>query len=125
MPLGWDWRVGVGMISAFAAREVFVSATALTFHIAEDDEDNMQQSLINSMRTARHEQTGKPVFTVSSVVAIVIFFMFALQCTSTLAVVRKETGSWKMPLIQQVAFTTIGYGLGWLAVVLLNAVGIA
>lgn len=125
IPLGWDWRVGVGMISAFAAREVFVSATALTFHIAEDDEDNMQQSLINSMRTARHEQTGKPVFTVSSVVAIVIFFMFALQCTSTLAVVRKETGSWKMPLIQQVAFTSIGYGLGWLAVVLLNAVGIA
>lgn len=121
-PLGWDWRVGVGLISAFAAREVFVSALALTLRISDDDD--LQTSMLSSMRDARLANSEKPLFTTASTVALIVFFMIAMQCISTLAVSRKETGSWKIPVIQQGVYSITAY-LAALAVVnVLHAWGI-
>ncbi len=110
-PLGWDWRIGVSLISAFAAREVFVSSMAITFSItsAEDDEKNLQKSMLTSMREAKQFGTDKPLFTIASTLALIIYFVFAMQCLSTVAVARKETGSWRIPLLQIVLYTTMAY----------------
>ena len=125
-PLGWDWRVGVSLISAFAAREIFVSAMAITFNIteSEDDEDNFQQSILSSMKEARSPDGTKPLFTIASTVALIIYFMFAMQCLSTVAVARKETGSWKIPIIQIVLFTSMAYLLAFIVYRGLNLLGV-
>ncbi len=107
-PIGMDWRIGVSLISAFAAREVFVSSLALIFKVT-DDRGDIGQSLINSMKKAEIGGTGKKLFTPSTILGLIVFFMFALQCISTLAVGRKEMGSWKIPLFQLLAFTSIAY----------------
>jgi ferrous iron transport protein B len=121
-PLGWDWRVGVGLISAFAAREVFVSAMALSLRISEDDA--IQTSLLSSMRDAKMANSNQPLFTIASTVGLIVFFMIAMQCLPTLAVSRKETGSWKIPAIQQGVYSLAAY-LAALAVVnALHAMGI-
>src|SRR4051794_17733659 len=92
-PMGVDWRVGVGLISAFAAREVFVSTMAIVFHIP-DDEDTRQQGLLEQMRTASFTNSSQRVFTTSSILELIVYFFFSLQCLSTVAVVRRETNSW-------------------------------
>src|SRR5678815_4733127 len=93
--MGVDWRVGVGLISAFAAREVFVSSMAIVFHI-DDDEATQQEHLLETMRNATFTGTSQLIFTPSSIIGLIIFFFFSLQCFSTVAVVRKETGSWRI-----------------------------
>jgi ferrous iron transport protein B len=123
IPIGWDWRVGVGLVSAFVAREVFVSSMALTFSVADDNTDNIQISLLGSMREAKLSGTEKPLFTPTSVIGLIIFFMFAMQCASTLAVSRKETGSWKIPILQQILYTGGAYLLALIAVIGLKALG--
>ncbi|MBE2216673.1 MAG: ferrous iron transport protein B [Ignavibacteria bacterium] len=125
-PLGWDWRVGVSLISAFAAREIFVSAMAITFNIteSEDDEDNFQTSILASMREARSPDGTRPLFTTASTISLIIYFMFAMQCLSTVAVARKETGSWKIPAIQIVFYTIMAYVLAFITYNGLNLLGI-
>ena len=91
-PMGVDWRVGVGLISAFAAREVFVSSMAIVFHV-DGDETAATGGLLEQMRTATFPGTSQRIFTPSSIVGLIVFFFFSLQCFSTVAVVRKETGS--------------------------------
>lgn len=114
-PIGMDWRIGVSLISAFAAREVFVSSLALTFKVtAEDDEE--QSTLLNSLRTARIESTGEKLFTVATSVGLIVFFIFAMQCLSTVAVSRKETGGWKIPILQIVIFTSLAYIMTFITV---------
>ncbi|NNG26865.1 MAG: ferrous iron transport protein B [Ignavibacteriaceae bacterium] len=105
-PLGMDWRVGVSLISAFAAREVFVSSLALIFNVTDDEEGN---SILNSMEEATVGDTGQKLFTSATVTGLIIFFVFALQCLSTIAVSRKETGGWRIPILQVVMFTLIAY----------------
>jgi ferrous iron transport protein B len=107
-PMGVDWRVGVGLISAFAAREVFVSTMAIVFHAGEG-EDAGQTGLLDSMRTATFAGTRKPVFTTSSIIGLMVFFFFSLQCLSTVSVVRSETGSWRIAGLQLLFYTGIGY----------------
>lgn len=125
-PLGWDWRIGVSLISAFAAREIFVSAMAITFNIteSEDDEENFQQSILSSMREARSPDGTKPLFTTASTIALIIYFMFAMQCLSTVAVARKETGSWKIPLLQIGLYTVMAYVLAFITYRGLNMLGV-
>lgn len=123
-PLGWDWRVGVSLISAFAAREVFVSSMAITFSITDEDEENMQKSILASMRQAKISPGGGPLFTTASTIALIIYFMFAMQCLSTVAVCKKETGSWKIPLIQIFLFTSMAYILAFIAYNGLHLLGI-
>lgn len=108
-PVGWDWRIAVSLISAFAAREVFVSSMAITFSITDDSDENIQSSLLTSMREAKRFGTSEPVFTTASTIALIIYFMFAMQCLSTVAVARKETGSWKIPILQVVVYTVMAY----------------
>jgi ferrous iron transport protein B len=126
-PLGWDWRVGVSLISAFAAREVFVSAMAITFSItdADDNDENMQNSILTSMREAKQSGTEKPLFTIASTLSLIIYFMFAMQCLSTIAVARKETGSWKIPILQLVLYTSMAYLLAFITYNGLKLVGVS
>ena len=122
-PIGMDWRVGVSLISAFAAREVFVSSLALIFKVT-GDEHTLQSSMLSEMRKAKNDGTGGFLFTPATITGLIIFFVFALQCMSTLAVSRKETGSWRIPLIQFFLFTSLAYLFTTLTVNGLRAFGI-
>jgi ferrous iron transport protein B len=107
-PMGVDWRVGVGLISAFAAREVFVSTMAIVFHVA-GDEASQQEGLLESMSGATFTGTSQRVFTPSSIIGLIVFFFFSLQCLSTVAVVKSETNSWRMAGLQLLFYTGLGY----------------
>ncbi len=107
-PMGTDWRVGVGLIAAFAAREVFVSSLAIVFHVAGEDE-TLQAGLLEEMRTATIRGTNQPVFTTASILGLIVFFFFSLQCFSTLAVVRRETHSLRFVGLQLLFYTGLGY----------------
>jgi len=107
-PMGVDWRVGVGLISAFAAREVFVSSLAIVFHVT-GEEDTQSERLLQEMRTAKIEGADQPVFTTASILGLIIFFFFSLQCMSTVAVVRKETNSLRFVALQLLFYTGLGY----------------
>ncbi len=123
-PMGVDWRVGVGLISAFAAREVFVSSMAIVFHVA-DDNDTGQEGLLEQLRTATFSGTSRRVFTPSSILGMIVFFFFSLQCLSTVAVIRSETNSWRMAGLQLLFYTGIGYLLSSAVVQGLRLVGVA
>ncbi len=120
-PMGLDWRVGFGLISAFAAREVFVSALALVFNVDGSDEAQTQ-GLLKAMRDAVFTD-GTKIFTVASVVGILIFFIIALQCLSTVAILKKETGSWTPALLQLVLSNVFAYALAVSAVQILKYFG--
>ena len=120
-PLGMDWRIGVSLIAAFAAREVFVSSLAMIFRVT--DEDNLQSSILFAMKDAVNEETGKPLFTVPTIIGLIVFFIFAMQCISTVAVSKKETGGWRIPILQIVIFTTLAYVFSFITVNLLVLVG--
>lgn len=109
-PMGVDWRVGVGLISAFAAREVFVSTMAVTFNITDEDDDARDQSLLQQMQEATRFD-GKKVFTVASVAGLIVFFMIALQCMSTFAMAQRESGKWSFAIAQLVIFNVVAYVL--------------
>ncbi len=123
-PLGVDWRVGFGIISAFAAREVFVSAMAIVFHV-EGEDDAKTEGLLSKMKNAKFE-SGKykdqQVFTIASCVGILIFFMIALQCLSTFAILKKESG-WSLAMAQLVSSNLVAYGLAVSAVQMLKSFG--
>ncbi len=107
-PMGIDWRVGAGLLSAFAAREVFVSSMAIVFNVSGEDEESQAQGLLKSMKEAKLPN-GQLLFTLASVSGLIVFFMIALQCMSTFSVAIKENGSWKFALIQLISFNVIGY----------------
>lgn len=108
-PMGLDWRVGFGIISAFAAREVFVSSLAIIFN-AEGEDDAQVHGLIEKMRAATFPD-GTPVFTLGSSLGLIIFFMIAMQCLATFAILRKETGSFAIALTQLSLSNIVAYGL--------------
>jgi ferrous iron transport protein B len=122
-PIGMDWRIGVSLISAFAAREVFVSSLALTFKVTSEG-DKAQNTLLNSLKNATIESTGEKLFTVATTLGLIVFFIFALQCLSTVAVSRKETGGWKIPLLQLLIFTSLAYVMTFITVNGLRLFGI-
>ena len=104
--IGLDWRVGVALIAAFAAREVFVSALVLVFSITELNGNS--HSLLETMKMASHSD-GSLIFTTASVTALVVFFMFSLQCLSTTAIIYKESGSLKLALTQLLTLNVLAY----------------
>ncbi len=106
-PLGYDWKIGIALITSFAAREVFVGTMA-TLYSVEGGKDADQQTLRQRMASARRENGG-PVYTVASGVSLMIFYVLAMQCMSTLAVVRRETRGWKWPAIQFAYMTGLAY----------------
>lgn len=106
-PIGQDWRVGVGIIGSFAAREVLVSTLGLVYGMEADDDDPAE--LRQALREQVDPDTGRPQHTALSGLALMVFFVYACQCMSTLAVVRRETGGWRWPLFMFVSMTTIAY----------------
>ncbi|MCX7978201.1 MAG: ferrous iron transporter B, partial [Bdellovibrionaceae bacterium] len=123
-PMGGDWRVGVGLLSAFAAREVFVSTIAVVFSITDENEETQSEKLLEAMGSATNAN-GAPLFTTSSVIGLIIFFMIALQCMSTFAVARREMGSWNFAFLQLVAFNLLAWILATAVVQGLRALGVA
>lgn len=105
-PIGQDWRIGIGLIGSFAAREVLVSTLGLVYGIEGADEDDAP--LREELATAKHAD-GTPRYTPLSGLALMVFFVYACQCMSTLAVVRRETRSWKWPMFMLVSMTAIAY----------------
>ena len=106
-PLGYDWRIGIALITSFAAREVFVSTMATIYSVGEDFDDG--KTLIERMRYQVNDSTGTRVYTLATGFSLMVFYAFAMQCMSTLAVVRRETKSWKWPLIQFIYMTILAY----------------
>ncbi len=108
-PLGMNWKVGVGLLVSFGARELFVSALG-TLYALGDEVDEENEGLREKLLAERDPRTGRPLFDLATAWSILIFFVFSLQCTSTLAILKKETGGWKWPLY------TLGYtvALGYL-----------
>ena len=123
LPLGMDWRIGVSLISAFATREIFVSSLALTFKVTTED-DQSQNTLLTSLREAKIQATGQKLFTTATSAGLIVFFIFALQCLSTIAVSRKETGGWKIPVLQVFIFTSLAYIMTFITVNGLRLFGI-
>lgn len=103
-PLGMDWKMGVGLLVAQGARELFVSTMGTLYALGDVDEesDSLRERLINE----KNPETGKPVFSLAVAWSLLIFFVFSLQCTATLGVLRKETGGWKIPLFM---FSYMGF----------------
>lgn len=116
-PLGYDWKIGISLITSFAAREVFVGSLATIYAI--QDESDGQSLLIDRMRK-EVKADGTPVFTIASGVSLMVFYAFAMQCMATLAVVKRETNSWKWPIIQLVFMGLLAYFSAWLTFILLS-----
>ena len=105
-PLGYDWKIGIALITSFAAREVFVGTMATLYSVG--DAEAGKTTLHEKMREARRED-GTPVYTLAAGLSLLIFYVFAMQCMSTLAIVKRETRSWKYPIIQFVYMLGIAY----------------
>lgn len=106
-PLGFDWRIGVGIIGAFAAREVFVSTLAIVFDI--ESENGNDEPLREALRGATWPD-GRRLMTPLAGVSLMVFFVLACQCMSTIAVVRRESGTWRWPIFMLVYMTVLAYG---------------
>lgn len=105
-PLGYDWKIGISLITSFAAREVFVGSLATIYAVQDDGGENVR--LIERLKNEKNKH-DVPVFTLASGVSLMIFYVFAMQCMATLAVVKRETNSWKWPLIQVFFMGFIAY----------------
>jgi ferrous iron transport protein B len=103
-PLGYDWKIGIALLTSFAAREVFVGTLATIYSVQDAEE-----STIAGRMALERDALGKPVFNLATGASILIFYALAMQCMSTLAVVKKETNSWKWPMIQLVFMTVLAY----------------
>ncbi len=114
-PLGFDWKVGIGIVASFAAREVFVSTMSLVYNLGELDakDAESQNSLAETLKTERDDR-NELVFTPLKGVTLMVFYVFALQCVSTIAIVRRETNSWKWPLFQLVYMTALAWILAFI-----------
>lgn len=109
-PLGFDWKIGIALITSFAAREVFVGTMATIYSI-EDDSD--VTSIKSKMQADRHELTGELIYNPATTWSLLVFYAFAMQCMSTLAIVKRETKSWKWPIIQFFMMTGLAYLASW------------
>jgi ferrous iron transport protein B len=117
-PLGYDWKIGIALITSFAAREVFVGTMATLYSVGENADEN-SETLRNKMNAAKRAD-GSPVYTTATGYSLLIFYLLAMQCMSTLAVVKRETGSWKWPIIQLIYMTGLAYILSFIAYQLLS-----
>lgn len=103
-PLGFDWKIGIALVTSFAAREVFVGTMATLYSVEEDDDSSLRQKMHSAVR-----EDGTPVYTLPTALSLMVFYVLAMQCMSTLAVVKRETKSWKWPVVQLVYMTTLAY----------------
>jgi ferrous iron transport protein B len=116
-PLGFNWQIGISLITSFAAREVFVGTLATLYSVASEEDSD---TIIAKMRNETDRVTGQPVYTPATAASLLIFYLFAMQCMSTLAVVKRETKSWKWPMAQLVFMTGIAYLGSWVVYQMLS-----
>ncbi|RYJ43817.1 ferrous iron transport protein B [Flavobacterium beibuense] len=116
-PLGYDWKIGIAIVSSFAAREVFVGTLATIYNIGSSDDD---ATIKQRMGADINPVTGKKVFNFATGISLLLFYAFAMQCISTLAITKKETNSWKWPLIQLFGMSTFAYIVSLIAYQLLK-----
>lgn len=105
-PLGYDWKIGISLITSFAAREVFVGSLATIYAVHDESEENKR--LMDRLKQEKRAD-GTPVYSLASGVSLMVFYVFAMQCMATLAVVKKETFSWKWPILQMVFMGALAY----------------
>jgi ferrous iron transport protein B len=106
-PLGYDWKIGIAVVSSFAAREVFVGTLATIYSVGSHSEE--ETTIKNRMAAEVQPETGKKIFNFATGISLLLFYAFAMQCISTLAIVKKETNSWKWPIIQLVFMSGFAY----------------
>lgn len=106
-PLGYDWKIGIGIVASFAAREVFVGTMATIYSVGSHGEE--ENTIKEKMKNEVNSITGKPIYTFASGISLLLFYAFAMQCMSTLAIVKKETNSWKWPIIQLLFMSGLAY----------------
>ena len=106
-PLGFDWQIGVGILSSFAAREVIVSTLAIVYGVGDVTDEN-PRSLHDALRSAKRSD-GSPVFGLATCISLLVFYVLAMQCLPTQVIVRRETGSWRWPLFQLAYMTVLAY----------------
>lgn len=113
-PLGFDWKMGIGIVTSFAAREVFVSTMSTVYNVGKYDRS--ESSMLNLAKTlkAQRRPDGSPVYTTLTALTLMVFYVFALQCVSTVAIVRRETNSWKWPLFQWLYMGVLAWSLAYL-----------
>ena len=104
-PLGFDWKIGISLITSFAAREVFVGTMSTIYSVG----DNNIQSVKERLENIKNIETDQPFFTPAVGISLMLFYAFAMQCMSTLAIVYRETKSWKWPLIQFIYMGVLAY----------------
>ncbi|NQD71374.1 ferrous iron transport protein B [Sphingobacterium shayense] len=117
-PLGYDWKMGIGLVSSFAAREVFVATMATVYSLGEDidiEDETQKETLFSRMRSETNRNTGLPAYNLASGVSLLLFYAFAMQCMSTIATVKRETGSWKWTIFQTVMMTGVAYVFAFIA----------
>ena len=107
-PLGYDWKVGIGLVASFAAREVFVGTLATIYSVGSASEGENIDTIKTKMQNETYAD-GTKVFTLASGISLLLFYAFAMQCMSTLAIVKRETKSWKWPILQLIGMTAIAY----------------
>jgi ferrous iron transport protein B len=115
-PLGYDWKIGIAIVSSFAAREVFVGTLATIYSVGSDEEETIK----NRMAGEVNPILGGPLFNFASGISLLLFYAFAMQCMSTLAIVKKETNSWKWPTLQLIIMSVFAYIVALIAFQLLK-----
>ena len=104
-PLGYDWKIGIALISSFAAREVFIGTLATMYSVGNDEVETIKERMAAEINPSN----GTPLFNLASGISLLLFYAFAMQCMSTLAIVKRETNSWKWPLWQLLSMTALAY----------------
>ncbi|MCD6543233.1 MAG: ferrous iron transport protein B [Flavobacteriaceae bacterium] len=117
-PLGYDWKIGIALISSFAAREVFVGTLATIYSVGNDDENNT--TIKQRMAAEINPETGEPLFNFPVGMSLLVFYAFAMQCVGTLAIVKRETNSWKWPLLQLFGMGALAYVSAFLTYTILS-----
>jgi len=107
-PLGYDWKIGIALITSFAAREVFVGTMATLYSVEENDKLSLREKM-----QAATKPDGTKVYTLATALSLMMFYMLAMQCMSTLAVVKRETKTWKWPIFQFIYMTVLAYAVSW------------
>lgn len=120
-PLGYDWKIGIGLIGSFAAREVFNSTMSVVYAVESEDDENLDP--LRDKLAAERRPDGKPVYSPLVCISLLIFYVFAMQCVSTIAIVKRETGSWKWAMLQLGYMTGTAYVLSLLVFQIGTAMG--
>ena len=112
-PLGYDWKIGIALITSFAAREVFVSTISTLYSIGGDPDDTL--TIKEKLDQQKNAKTGEKTFRPAVGLSLLLFYAFAMQCMSTMAIVKRETNGWKWPMVQFAYMTGLAYIAAYIA----------